>query len=298
MNQTLSQALLLNLYRGIAHLFSILELQTLCFELGIDYEDIPGSTRESKARELVLYCRRRSQLPQLLAYCVQQRPDYQWPAGLDDVANPATPTAADQKAEGVHQTVILFLSANPQDMPTLAIDQEVRAIDQALRQGDYRDHFVLHQQWAVQVADLQGHLLRYRPQILHFSGHGNRANQLLLRDPNGNRHPVTPAALAHVFAAIDDTVRCVVLNACHSMEQAAAIARHVECVVAMSAAITDEGAIDFAVGFYQALGYGKSVQSAFALGLSQIALDGLDETAVPQLIATGDKAAGLHFAHP
>ncbi|MCB0106204.1 MAG: hypothetical protein KDE53_09850, partial [Caldilineaceae bacterium] len=70
------------------------------------------------------------------------------------------------------------------------------------------------------------------------------------------------------------------------------------CVVAMSAAITDEGAIDFAVGFYQALGYGKSVQSAFALGLSQIALDGLDETAIPQLIATGDKAAGLHFAHP
>jgi hypothetical protein len=40
----------------------------------------------------------------------------------------------------------------------------------------------------------------------------------------------------------------------------------------MSKAIGDEAAINFAVAFYQALGYGKNVKTAYDLGCVQIDL--------------------------
>jgi hypothetical protein len=41
------------------------ELRTLCFTLGVNYDDLPPGGRADKARELVLYCERRSRLPAL-----------------------------------------------------------------------------------------------------------------------------------------------------------------------------------------------------------------------------------------
>lgn len=42
--------------------FSTAELRTLCFEFKVDYDDIAGETRQEKARELVLYLKRRDKL--------------------------------------------------------------------------------------------------------------------------------------------------------------------------------------------------------------------------------------------
>jgi Effector-associated domain 7 len=51
---------------GILHLltekFSLAELKTLCFEFGVDYDDISGDTKKDKARELILYHKRRGKL--------------------------------------------------------------------------------------------------------------------------------------------------------------------------------------------------------------------------------------------
>ena len=64
------------------------------------------------------------------------------------------------------------------------------------------------------------------------------------------------------------------------------IAKHIDCVIGMSKAIDDEAAINFAVAFYQALGYGKDVKTAFDLGCVQIDLQSLNEQDTPQLLAT------------
>ena len=45
--------------------FSEGELQTLCFDLGVDYDDLPGEGKADKARELVAYLDRRNQLAKL-----------------------------------------------------------------------------------------------------------------------------------------------------------------------------------------------------------------------------------------
>ena len=50
------------------------ELRDLCFELGIDYEDLPGDGQSAKARELVLYARRHGLLAQLVEKVMRERP--------------------------------------------------------------------------------------------------------------------------------------------------------------------------------------------------------------------------------
>ena len=179
---------------------------------------------------------------------------------------------------------ILFLAANPSDTNRIRLDEEVRAIQERLRMATHGGQFAVEQEWAVRVGDLQGHLLRHQPQIVHFSGHGSRAGEVVLEDQAGHSQVVSPVALKWLFATLKDDIRCVVLNACFSEIQAKAIAKSIDCVVGMSAAIADESAVSFAASFYQALGFGRDVRTAFDLGCGQIGLESLAGEETPKLI--------------
>jgi hypothetical protein len=190
--------------------------------------------------------------------------------------------------EAPDAATILFWAANPVDTEPLQLGNEIRTIEERLRGSDLRDRFVLEQQWAVRPEDLSDGLLRYSPQIVHFSGHGNPSGDLVLQADDGNSHPVAIAALANLFAIAGDSVRCVVFNACFSQAQAEAVAQHVDCVVGTSRAIEDDAAVRFAAGFYSALGYGKNVSAAFDLGCNEVDLASIAGADIPQLITRPD----------
>ena len=181
---------------------------------------------------------------------------------------------------------ILFLTANPSDTTQLRLGEEIRAIDDALRKADFREQFDLIQHHAVRVSDLSGLLLRHKPDIVHFSGHGSQDNEIILEDNNGNSFTVSQRALSGLFKTLRDNICCVVLNACYSQPQAEAIAEHIDCVIGMSDTILDTASISFATAFYQGLGYGRTIREAFDLGQTQIDLehDDLIESEKPQLI--------------
>lgn len=190
---------------------------------------------------------------------------------------------------------ILFLAANPSDSSRLRLDEEIRSIDHALRQAEFRDKFEIEQHWAVRVIDLQGYLLRHKPDIVHFSGHGTPASEIILEDSQGKSQPVSSRALSQLFSVLKDNIRCVVLNACYSEQQAQAIAAHIECVVGMSKAIGDTAALSFAEAFYQALGYGRDLKTAFDLGCLQIDLKNLDEQDTPRLLTLNGAPEDIVF---
>ena len=50
------------------------ELRDLCLELNLDYEDLPGEGQAAKARELVLFCKRRGLLAALVERVMRDRP--------------------------------------------------------------------------------------------------------------------------------------------------------------------------------------------------------------------------------
>ncbi|MFX0199354.1 MAG: CHAT domain-containing protein [Candidatus Hodarchaeota archaeon] len=179
---------------------------------------------------------------------------------------------------------ILFIAANPRGTNPLRLDEEIRSIDEALLQAKFRDKFDLEQQWAVRVKDLSGHLLRYEPDIVHFSGHGSMTSEIILEDVSGESHPVSGRALSELFRVLKANIRCVVLNACYSEPQAKAIAQHIDCVIGMSKAIGDSAAINFARSFYRALAFGKDVKTAFDLGCVEIDMANLNEKDTPKLL--------------
>ncbi|HEY9661813.1 MAG TPA: TIR domain-containing protein, partial [Allocoleopsis sp.] len=181
---------------------------------------------------------------------------------------------------------ILILAANPKGTTRLRLDEEVREIGERLARSKQRDQFELKPQWAVRPRDIQRAMLDETPQIVHFSGHGDEAEGLIFEDEVGNPKFVDGAALAGLFSLFSDQLECVVLNGCYSETQANAIAKHIPYVIGMNQSIDDKAAIAFSVGFYDALGAGRSVEFAYKLGCSAIQLAGLAGHDIPVLISS------------
>lgn len=191
---------------------------------------------------------------------------------------------------------ILFLAANPKDTDRLRLDEEIREIDHALQQAKFRDKFDIAQHWAVRVSELQGLLLRHEPDVVHFSGHGSSKREIMLEDGvAGESQTASLRALSRLFELLRDNIRCVILNACYTKPQAEEIAKHVPCVIGMSKALGDAAAIQFASAFYQALGYGRNIRTAFELGCGQVDLAGLDEQDTPQLLRKSNQSEKIVF---
>lgn len=180
-------------------------------------------------------------------------------------------------------TTILFLAANPQQTSVLRLDQELREIEAGLRRSQYRDRFSLEQRWATRPRDIQRALLDVNPQVVHFSGHGEGEQGLVLEDETGQPQLVDGAALAGLFELFANQISCVLLNACYSVVQAEAIARHIPFVIGMNQPVGDRAAVEFAIGFYDALGAGRNIEFAYKAGCSAIRLAGLAENRTPAL---------------
>ena len=60
--------------------FNLDELRTLCFALDIDFDNLAGTGKRGKARELIDYCENRQRLRDLLEQCKVERPGVDWDA--------------------------------------------------------------------------------------------------------------------------------------------------------------------------------------------------------------------------
>ena len=200
---------------------------------------------------------------------------------------------------------ILFLAANPVGSSQSRLEQEARDISDGLLRAQHRDRFKFEQRWAVRPRDIQLALLECNPQIVHFAGHRKQdkileekgtitqefataketeqEEGLVFEDDTGHIHLIPANALANLFKLFSDRVSCVLLNGCYTEDQAKIIAQHIPYVIGMKQSITDKAALDFALGFYDALGSGRSMEFAYNLGCSAIQMAGLSEHLTPIL---------------
>lgn len=189
-----------------------------------------------------------------------------------------------EHGDGQVQRTILFLAANPGSSGRLALDEEARAIEAKLMASEHRDAIRFRSRWAVRADDLLHALNEDRPTVVHFSGHGAGVDGIVLHDDAGGDRLVSGSALRRLFSVMKDDIRIVVLSACYSSEQAQEIATVIDVVVGMGDSVADDAASVFAAAFYRALGFGRSVRNAFDQGIAAIALEGLDDTEVPELL--------------
>jgi hypothetical protein len=195
---------------------------------------------------------------------------------------PPRPLAADAKIR------VLFVAANPSDGSRLMLTEEYRQVQDRIRAAGQGHRFELLLAPEVRVNGLAAELMSFVPHIVHFSGHGAEDGAILLVDPDqaGRSRPMDPLALRNLFGLLNDNLYAVVLNACYSSAdpaQAQALADVAGCVIGMDRPINDRAAIEFAAAFYQALAFGRSLETAFELGKVGIQVMGGRDPIVPQL---------------
>ncbi len=195
------------------------------------------------------------------------------------------PALSSFMSNNTHVKTILILAANPTNTSRLRLDEEVREITAALKRAKNRSGFEIVIGWATRVEDLHRALLEYQPTIVHFSGHGDGSNGLALENNFGQVQLVSTKPLARLFGLFQDTISCVLLNACYSKDQAEAIHQHIDYVVGMNRAIGDVAAIKFATGFYDALGAGRRIEDCFEVGCTLLDLLKIPEDSTPVLKA-------------
>lgn len=177
---------------------------------------------------------------------------------------------------------ILILASNPSSSNRLRLDKEVREIDEGLRRSKHRDKFEITHRGALRLNDLRRALLDEAPHIIHFCGHGEQ-NGIWLESDYGEAIFVNPEALSDLFNILMYDIECVVLNACYSKAQADAMSRQIPYIVSLDDEIGDRAAIEFSIGFYDGLGAGKSIETAFKLGCNAIRLKDYPSQLIPVL---------------
>lgn len=188
---------------------------------------------------------------------------------------------------------ILILTANPINTTPLRLNEEVRDIKDCWKRSQQREQFEIIIEQAVRPQELQTALLEHKPYIVHFSGHGGGEQGLALLGDNGEATLIKPDTLRRFFKALQDifNIDCVLLNACYSEVQAEGIYPYVNYVIGMNQKIGDTAAIKFAIGFYETLFAGESIDNSFNLGCSRIELENIPEYLTPVLKKRSDLAS-------
>jgi hypothetical protein len=71
----MKETLELGLFKLIKNAFNLDEVKTLCFQIGIDYEILPGEGKHGKIREFIIYCVKRQRISGLLTLLQDERPE-------------------------------------------------------------------------------------------------------------------------------------------------------------------------------------------------------------------------------
>lgn len=194
---------------------------------------------------------------------------------------------AESKLDGeVYEKIrIAFLSANPIGTKHLRqLEIEMRSIKRELLSSGGEKIYDLQVFPAATIKDLQEILLNYRPNLLHFSGHGSPNGIILWDDDLNNRRTIKSEALSNLFKLFSNEIACVFLNSCYSESQAKAIREHIPSVIGMSSKIQDKVAAEFSVAFYKSLSAGRSIQFSYNFAKLSLNLYDLPDSDIPKII--------------
>jgi hypothetical protein len=174
---------------------------------------------------------------------------------------------------------ILMMTANPTGTAKLNLDKEHSAITQKIE--NHAEKFQLLLRKAVSSDEFKEFSEQLKPNLLHFSGHGEKGNKsgIYVQNDDKNGDELIPLsgleALFEYLKGENVPLKVVLLNACYSEEQAQAIAKYVPYVMGTTVALRDTSAIAFSTGFYFKLAETNfNIEVAFKSGRTQAVMAG------------------------
>ena len=170
----------------------------------------------------------------------------------------------------------------------LRIGREQQRIAKAVRMALHRDSIELDPRPAATPDDVLDGITRFRPHVVHFSGHSNEDILAFEQDDDSPNSGVMVAGdvFARAMRATDDPPVLVVLNSCNSASHLDAIVDQVApFAIGMTDEIGDRDAIAYAAQFYASIANGQSIGAAHRAGVVVLEMSGLDSDDLPVLQA-------------
>lgn len=203
---------------------------------------------------------------------------------------------------------VLYLASNPTESEYMNLHEEYVKINQVLSSYG-REKILLEDIWDVTAIKFQKSILKYKPHIIHFTGHGEEKNIKLqelshklginMNDGSGivvdnglsKKHVISSEALINTFKIISTIVdiKLVMLSACHSENQAKGISLYIPYVIGMSKQIGFNSAILFSTTFYSSLLNNFTPEISFELAKNLLELYNLKDSNIPILYVNGKK---------
>lgn len=170
---------------------------------------------------------------------------------------------------------ILMLGASSEG--DLRVTREHTRIRRAVEAALHRDQVEIDVRLSATTQDLQDGIAKFRPHVVHFSGHGDE--QLIsFEEDVDDFHTgivVTASAFASACQATDSPPTLIVFNACKSSGTADALVdRFAPLAIGMTDSIDDGDALNYAAALYSSVANGQSVNSAHLAGRAAIELSG------------------------
>ena len=192
---------------------------------------------------------------------------------------------------------ILFVSANP--LMDLYLDEEYKAIAQGIKETEYRDYIEIEVRLACEYDNLMDAVNEEKPDIVHFSGHGEGERGLKFYSPDleNNAEFIDAELIGELFETANENLKLVILNSCHSIVQAREIVKHIDYVVGMNDEIGDETAIILMSRFYKSFASDNvTISGAFKQALNQVKRKAPTERDTPQLLRKNEEVADIKIS--
>lgn len=186
------------------------------------------------------------------------------------------------------QLRVLMLGASAEG--DLRIGREQARIQRAVEATLHRDYVDLAVRPSATTEDLLNGITKFRPHVVHFSGHSDDRVIEFEADVDEFHEGVivTAEAFAAACKATDEPPTLIVLNSCNSASQADVLVElFAPLAIGMTGTIDDSDAITYGTQLYAAIANGQSVNSAHLSAQAAVQILGGDHER-PHLASAGD----------
>lgn len=172
---------------------------------------------------------------------------------------------------------VLLVPVSPMDQNHINVAGEARQIFSSIKQSCNKANISIEIAYAASIDDFRRQLLDKEYDIVHFSGHGDD-NCLCFMADDGTTETLALDILKDILSRYE-SIKVVILNACSCLETfSESLAPF---TIGMKNVLSDQAAIEFSKGFYDAVGAGKSIEFAIDEGKLTAKTHGYGESELP-----------------
>ncbi len=186
----------------------------------------------------------------------------------------------------VLRTKILFVSSVPEDKNYIDVGQESDIISEVLGIMKQDSKFQFIHKHGIIRGKFREILQDYKPDIIHFSGHGGEKEGLVFQD----NEEISKEMLRDIFDGLHN-VQLIYLNACYSAKQTDAIKNltNVKNIIGMNKSIADYIAIQFSTNFYKNYKRIEMIKESFRDTFNNFRQEYPDIVNLPELVKIDEK---------